>query len=82
MEVDLDSGRILKDRLRWDLADLCNSPERYAACVSSDPGLDWKDARSIAAKVDPLVRVRPLIGSLPSFPDERPTHHKFTSCMS
>ncbi|CAL8468764.1 g8305 [Coccomyxa elongata] len=74
IEVNVPLGdRIFRDRLEWAVGQPHNLPERYAAGVCSELGLDWQDAKTI---VDAM---RQQIASLPQqqeAPHQGPCMHK------
>jgi len=42
-------NKLFKDKVEWTASLPHNSPERYAASVCTELGLDWQDAQVIAA---------------------------------
>lgn len=61
--------RIFRDRLEWAVGQPHNLPERYAAGVCSELGLDWQDAKTIAdamrQQIASLPQVSVVLSSVP-----------------
>ena len=56
--------RTFRDKVEWSLTAPHNLPERYAASVCSELGLDWQDARAIAAALQQQITLHLQVSRL------------------
>ncbi len=56
--------RLFQDKVEWAIALPQNLPERYAASVCSELGLDWQHARAIAGALREQISLHLQVSGL------------------